>query len=258
MSDDYKSYAALFRAKAAAEDMDDYNHAVSGADVGRILKHGAASGDIDPVTGKKRNSSQDAVQRTLDWLLQNDAVYAQAWQQTSHLLSDVANEADLLLVRLHNERNALTDQIDNAIDRAATLPDGRKVFRDKDGNVVDADGNQIENDFVEGIIWRGDEPTFEEYLALTDRLARLDNAIRDVQGIETELGDMRNDLEDQDAPPSQNELDDFKDRADEMRDRLQDIQSDVELRQTVKLGSVKKSGQLISPPAQQASCPKSI
>jgi hypothetical protein len=228
MREDYRSYAELFRAKATAEDVDDYNRAVSGADVGRILKHGAASGYVDPVTGKKRSSSQDAVQRTLDWLLQNDAVYAQSWHQTSQLLSDVANEADLLLTRLLNERDALSDQIDNAVDRAATLPDGRKVFRDKDGNAVDADGNRIEDDLAAGIIWRGDEPTFEEYIALTDRLTRLENAIRDVHGIETELGGMRNELEDQEAPPSQDELDSFQGRADDFRDRLNRIQDDLD------------------------------
>ena len=226
MSGDYQSYEELFRARAAAEDIDDYNNAISGADVGRILKHGA-SHDIDPITGKKRDGAKDAVQRTLDWLLQNDAAYARSWQQTSQLLTDVANEADLLLSKLLHEHDALADQIDSAVDRAAALPDGRKVFRDKDGNVVDADGNQIEDDLAASIIWRGDELTFEEYLGLKDRLSRLDDAILETQGIETELGGMSNDLSDQDAPPTPDELDDFKDHANGLRDRIQAIGQSV-------------------------------
>ncbi len=68
---DHTRYSQLFRAAAARDDRDDYNHAVSGADVGCIQRHGVRV-EIDPITGEKKGSAAQRAARTLDWLLAND------------------------------------------------------------------------------------------------------------------------------------------------------------------------------------------
>lgn len=119
-----------------------------------------------------------------------------------------------------------TAGIESMFDRAATLPDGRKTFRDQYGNVVDRDGNVIAEELADGIVWQGDEPTYEEYLAQRARIEKLQDARNELLGIEAELGGHQNDLTNNDEPPSPDRLDDIKDRADELRNRVSAIQSE--------------------------------
>ncbi len=80
--DDYKAHSRRMAAADAALDQDDYNNAVSGADVGRIQRH-AARQEIDPMTGEKKGSAAARHARTLQWLLENDVGYAAAHRATA-------------------------------------------------------------------------------------------------------------------------------------------------------------------------------
>ena len=225
--DSAKTYSEMFRVAAANQDVADYHDAIAGRDVGRIGKNFARS-DVDPQTGDKGKDRSGAVQRTLDWLLLNDADYALAHTAAMGALVDaeraVTDGLADILDRLADERASLA----HLADRAARLPDGTLVFRNADGDVVDADNNPIPDEFAAGIEWRGDEPSYEEYRDRKDRIEQLEQAERELRGIETELGDIRGELTNQQEPPTQERLGELEDRVDELRDCTQNVVQSLE------------------------------
>lgn len=225
-------YTDLFNARSLADqmrklDIDDLNHAIAGVDVGRMRKHIQQS-EIDPGTGRKTSASE-RLARTLQWLLLNDENYALAHKTAVTSVNDAMDAAAQALSDVRAALLQTTADIEDILNRAATLPNGRKVFRDENGNVVDQDGNAISSELAETIIWRGDEPTYEEYRAKMDSKDDLRLALNELLGIETELGGYQGELNDNDSPPTLDRLDDIKDRSDELRDRVDQIQEGLEL-----------------------------
>ncbi len=221
---DHVGYSEMFRAVAAQQDLDDYNNAVSGADVGRIQRHGARS-EIDPLTGEKKGSAAQRAARSLDWLLANDLVYVQAYESASREVSATFELASDILERLLREQTLVTDQITELTDSAATLSDGRKVFKDKDGLVRDADGEVIDDMLAAEIVWNGDEPSYEEFVALQDRADKLDAAINEVRGIGIGLGGLQGELADNETPPDVGRLKEIEQRGQELDKRLEEIEA---------------------------------
>lgn len=227
-SDDFNRISEVARVKAAAQDFDDLNHAIADRDVGRYRRH-IHDGGADTGTGGKRKSAAQRARETLEWLLLNDANYTQLYERAKSAVGKTAQTAqrvlDGILTKLADVRNAITD----VLDRAMELPDGRRVFRDKDGTVRDEDGAEIADALSAGIIWQGNEPTFEEYRDLMNREAALRDATDEVRGIQTDLGDLNNQLDDNENPFKPEGLEDVSDRAGELDERLKKIQSDLQL-----------------------------
>ena len=221
-SDDFQSYSELFRLKAAAQDFADLQDAIANRDVGRQRRH-IHDKDIEPVTGEKRKSGSSAVQRTLEWLLLNDASYAAAHKGAMIALTDaessVADGLAEIIEALSDQREALGEMEE----RAARLPDGTLVFRNADGEVVDADNNPIPDEQAAGIEWTGAEPTYEDYRSRLERIEALEHAERELRGIETELGDIRGELTDQQEPPTEDRVGELEDRATELRERAEQL-----------------------------------
>ena len=208
-------------------EIDDYKNAVASVDVGRMRKH-IPEAATDPITGKKETVAE-RVARTLQWLLLNDENYARAHKAAVTATNDAMDAAASALSNIKAALKQSTADIEDILNHAATLPDGRKVFRDGQGGVVDQDGNRIAQDIADGIIWRGDEPTYHEYRAEIDLADALKHAHDEVLGIEAELGGYQGDLKNNDRPPPPDALDDIKDRADELRERVDEIQEQLEL-----------------------------
>ncbi len=207
-----------------AEDRDDYNHATTGADVGRQRRH-IRDKDTDPLTGEKRKGGSSAVQRTLDWLLLNDASYSAAHQSAMLALTDaessVADGLTEIVEALAPARRTLEDMEE----RAARLPDGTLVFRNANGDVLTADGHLVPDEDAAGVEWRGDEPTYEDYREQRDRIEALEQAERELRGIETELGDIRGELTDQQEPPTEDRVGELEDWASQLSERAGSIRN---------------------------------
>lgn len=221
---DYVHYSEVFRRAASQQDLDDYNNAVSGADVGRIQRHGMRV-EIDPITGERKGSAAQRAAQTLDWLLANDLIYAHAYETAARQVNATLDRAGDILDRLLDERADVMDALAKTLENAATLPDGRKVFLDKNGVVRDADGNAIDAELAAGIVWKGNEPSYEDIAALKKRAESLDAAINDVRGIEAELGGLQGELSDNDAPATLERVEDIEKRGRELSDRLEKIEA---------------------------------
>lgn len=226
--DTSKNYSESFRVRAATENSDDLHHAIAGREVGRQRRH-IQGGDVDPITGEKRKSGSGAVHRTLEWLLLNDPNYARLYESAASAVGDAAQTAQHVLDQILTKTEAVQADLNDVLDRAMELPDGRKVFKDKDGNVRDENGAVIDDALAAGIIWQGDEPTYEDYRALMDRAADLQSAADDVRGIQTDLGDLDNRLNNNDEPLSPDDLKAVTDRAGALVDRLKQIESGLHI-----------------------------
>lgn len=216
----------MFRAVAAQQDIEDYNHSVSGADVGRIQRHGVGV-EVDPITGERKGSAAQRAAQTLDWLLANDLIYAQAYETATRQVNATFDRAGNILDQLLDERADVMDELAETLENAATLPDGRKVFLDKDGVVRDADGNAIDAELAAGIVWKDDEPSYEDIAALKKRAESLDATINDVRGIEAELGGLQGELSDNDAPATLERIEDIEKRGRDLNIKLDEIEADV-------------------------------
>ncbi len=214
--DEFETYSELFRVKAAAEDFDDQQHAIADRDVGRYRKH-IQNRDVDPVTGEKRSSVSERIRRTLDWLLLNDPEFARIHNTAMTALAGAEDATQValekILLTITGEQVALKDMES----RAARLEDGTLVFRNAKGEIVTADGNRVGDNLAAGIVWRGDEPTYEEYLAQLERVEDLRRDEAELRGIETELGDIRGALTDNEAPPSAEQVETLTDRIEELQ-----------------------------------------
>ncbi|MEM9128236.1 MAG: hypothetical protein AAGA97_00720 [Pseudomonadota bacterium] len=206
-------------------EVDDYNHAIANVDVGRMRKH-IPEAATDPITGKKETAAE-RVTRTLQWLLINDLNYALAHRAADTATNDAMDAAASALSDIKAALKQSTADIEDILNRAATLPDGRKVFRDGQGGVVDQDGNRIAQDIADGIIWRGDEPTYHEYRTEIDRADALRRANDEVLGIEAELGGFQGELSNEEHPATKERIGTITERSNSLRDRIAEIEASI-------------------------------
>lgn len=206
-------------------ELDDYNHAVADVDVGRMRKH-IPEAATDPVTGKKETVTE-RIARTLQWLLINDPNYARAHRAAITATNDAMDATARTISSIKAALEQNTTDVESILNRAASLPDGRKVFRDGKGGVVDQDGERVEQDIAEGIIWQGDEPTYDEYRAEVGRQSALKRTRDEVLGIEAELGGHQSELSDYENPVSKDRIETIIERSEELKERVRDIQREV-------------------------------
>ena len=224
-SDKFNEHAETLRERAEQADFDNLQHTIADVETGQQTKHGLKKDEIDPITGKKRNRLQEAVQRTLDWLLANDAAYRAAHTNLLDTVRAAQNDVQTTLEQVMGQLSAATQALDDLLDRAAQLPSGTKVFKDANGRVVDQNGDAIADDLAATIIWRGDEPTYDDYLAHKAHLDDLNKTADDLRGMDTDLGHIRNRATDNKSPLTKDQIDDATDKANAIRDRVKGIQN---------------------------------
>ena len=185
----------------------------------------------DPDTRRQRTAKKDADAKrqlsALQSLLASDPAYAALYNETFNKLRDAEAATEAALISAQAALGMAKEDVADTLDAASTLPDGTKVFRDANGDVFTEDGERVAGDDLETIVWREDSPSHEDYLgkrdAMSDAQTRID-ALRDYQT--NVLGDARNRLEDEDNPPSKDELEEIGKAVDQGMERL--VQKDAE------------------------------
>ena len=226
-SDTFNKHAELSRHLTEKLNRDDLNFAIAGVDVGRMRKHLPGS-EIDPLTGRKRDRVAEAMQRTLDWLLANDPAYAVAHTNLMNSLRDAQVEAERVLNQLYEQLFSGQDHLQSVLSNAARLPDGRAAFKYADGVVRDEDGHELDAVLAATIEWRANMPSGEEYDAAKERVQSIENAILEVQGIQTDLGDVYNRAMSEDNPLATTETVEAEaETVDRLRERLGEIEANI-------------------------------
>lgn len=204
-----------------ARNFHDLQNEIAGRNVGRIecfLPDGAKSADA---SGKaKQERAQDLTR--LQLALMSDPAYAALYRETTQALNDAQSRLDRLLEQVQREIEATHTALEDMRNRAARLEDGTHVYRDKNGAVHSEDGQIIDDARAEGIVWRGDEPTYESMQDARERAERLQDIEHDIRSGQAEIGDMQSGMENEDDPKSAEELEGFKKRADEIVEGAED------------------------------------
>lgn len=205
----------LEAAREAGAELDQFSAELSGTLSGYRAKH-LPEGHASNSAHRERQAEKARAQmNALDALLASDPAYAALYNETFDKLRDAERGTEAAMARALETLERTGRELANTLDKANTLPDGRKVFRDPaTGNVYDQNGNAVIGDDLDAVVWRDDAPTWEEYRdkrrSDADARERLDVLRR----FQDRLGGYRNRMEDRDNPPS--------------ADELQKIQSDLE------------------------------
>lgn len=218
---DFQQSIDDMNARSDAQRHDDYNNEMAGRDVGRIarfLPETAATG----TAGDKRKAEREQAMNRLQLLLLNDPAYAAQYRETQEALQSAQTRLDAMMdqvqVLLAEAHTALQD----TLDRAARLEDGRRVFRDKNGNVTFEDGTDVDEVLAASVVWRGDEPTLKEVNARKSRVSGLDELILDIQTGQAWIGDIQIRMQDESDPVTTDEMVGFKEEVETVVSDLDD------------------------------------
>ncbi len=198
-----------------AQDFDDLQNEMAGRDVGRISRFLNADAR-DAKSDDKRRSERETALTNLQIMMMNDPAYAALYRDTARTLHETQTFLDQSLEQVQAAKLETQAAMADALDKAARLPDGTQVFKDREGQVRQTDGSIVLDALVASIVWNGTEPTFEEMRTNKNRADGLDELESDILAGQVEIGAMQGRMDDQENPVSAEELDRFKDRAQEI------------------------------------------
>lgn len=191
------------------EDRTDLANEMAGRDVGRIerfLPEGAS-----PRANKKRKERERERLSRLLQLLQSDPEYAALYEDTMSRLRDAENATAQALTQATKELHTANDELSNTMDRANRLSDGTRVFKDLEGRIRNKNGDLIDGEVLDQIVWRDDAPTYEEFLAKKKAAEQAQHNVDAILRYQVDvLGNARQRLTDEDNPPTKGELKDIQ------------------------------------------------
>ena len=149
-----------------AQDFDDLQNEMAGREVGRIERFLPGTAQGTRATERKRAERAEALTRLQ--LLMANRDYAEQYQMTFEHLNNAQDRLTALLERVRQEIELTELSLDEKRSRAARLEDGTRLYRDKDGNVRTEGGDVISAELAAGVIWNGDEPSYESMCSIPD------------------------------------------------------------------------------------------
>ena len=227
-SDSFNRHSDGLQIARQQEDFDNLQHSLSGVETGQQARHGLVRDDIDPLTGKsKKEALEDAIRRTLEQLLADDEQYRIAHESLMDSLHQAAEVTQSALERVVSQLGDAYASMNELLSGAVKLPSGERVFKHEDGSVRNEDGEVIPAEIAASIEWTGNEPSYSDYQNAKNRIAELENAERELRGIETEIGGIRGDATNNDNPLTKDGLGSAQDKANALRERAEEIQRNV-------------------------------
>ncbi|TYC64482.1 hypothetical protein FMN50_00450 [Rhodobacterales bacterium] len=206
-------------------DFEDAQREAAGIEIGRIPRF-LSSDAREAIAERSGNRASRSSLSALDILLLNDPEYAQIHQAA--LDENRAAQAAVtdLQDRIAQVMGKLDTKIEETLDQAVTLPDGRKAFMNENGEVYTADGELVDPAITEGYDWES-RPTHETYLSLTQDRARLDELRNESQRHSLRLGEILDALEDEDDPATKDEIHSLRREQDGISERAQELDGEV-------------------------------
>ena len=212
----------------AREDFGDLQHEMAG----RVTFKNARF--MDPHERSRRagkNGEHQAYLSRLHHMMMSTA-YRAAYTETMSALSGAENTVYEALLEAAEQIQAAQNDLVAALGGAPTLPDGTKVFRAADGTVHTEDGQKVDPAVAATIEWDDSTPSWKDYQAKKKALEDAQAHHATLAGYDTELARIRERMEDEDNPPTHEEIDDYKKRIGEIESevsRTQDITAEIEV-----------------------------
>ena len=146
--------------KQQDENRRDYNHEISGQDVGRI-KRFLSEEAREYVESQKSVKSRDKLSY-LDIMLLTDPAFLELYTDVTEQIEKIDDAITKSLSSLEQRRIALEERMNDIQNNAYRLEDGTRVYRDKNGDVYTEDDEVLSNNEVSDIIWTSSHSTREE------------------------------------------------------------------------------------------------
>jgi hypothetical protein len=186
----------------------------------------------DPDRDRKDREHQT---RTLTWLLANNPAYARVHTQTFDALRNAEDAAAEALAKLEAAHAKAERGLQDMLDHAARLPDGRRVFKDQRGQVRDEHGARVSELEAASIQWRGDEPAWENFEDQRTYAGELSRGIDEMRGVQVDLGDIREEMADKDHPPSETRVGELRGQIEDLDRKTQENLSIIQKKEPVDL-----------------------
>lgn len=212
---DFQRETKLADGRRKGQLMDDFHNEMAGRDVGRIARFLPETADRRGANGMNKDKHAEALNR-LQLLLLNSPAYAALYRETEQALRGSQSRLEQLMERIEQMLAETKADLDTTLARAARLEDGRRVFKDKDGNVRFADGRAVDAILTASVVWKGDEPGLDEIRTKRERAERLTELQSDIAAGQAEIGTMQLRMQNEEEPVDEDEMKSMKDRAQEM------------------------------------------
>jgi hypothetical protein len=166
----------------------------------------------------ERRERVDPARREASWrewtsalllLLLTNPAYAALYEDVFAKLRAAEDAAERALSLEAEARDAAGRAVEDLRERAQRLPDGTVVFKDKDSAVWTEHGGRVSSGEAAALRWRGDEPSYEGFMAATDKAREAQAALDELRGVQVEIGGYRHELTDEDHPPSEERLEEI-------------------------------------------------
>ena len=199
MDKDFQQHEASRAAIERKQDTDDFNNEMSGRHTGRMQRFGFEK-EREQIRQRKEREDH---QRTI-------IINAAYMAKYNDLMNDLTHTENIL----HAALDEAAQDVSRLRKNAASLEDGTKVFKDKDGNVYDENGRKLSDAEASKLDWPDGATSWEDFKKAKERLERLDKDFYRLEFI-------RSRMEDKDNPPSQDDLDNWQKEVDAIRDNAE-------------------------------------
>lgn len=231
--DDFEDITAAQNSRARAEDARAHGDETAGRETGRQKRF--LPGEASPEARKKRERDANRQFATaLDRLLQ-DPVYRARYEAFGSFLTTARSRTDDLLDQAQTALGDIRGALDDMLNRANRLPDGRRVFRRADGSVIDENGEPVSDEDAASVVWKDGAPTAEDYLEARRKEQEAVAHLHELQQLQAELGGISDRYDDPDNPLSIEEMDHYEN---EIEEHLADVSNPADWKPSAEPPSV--------------------
>ena len=204
-------------------DLAEMQNEIGGRGHSRIRRFLPEDHESNPEAQAKRKQKERAYRSALRALLKNDAAYRALYEETFDKLRTHEAATERALDQAREDLAEAKDALDEMRENASTLQDGTRVYRSEDGSFYSEDGTLITGEALESIEWREGASSYEDYLAQKKATADAEGRMNDLLVYQADvLGDIRNRMEDEDNPPSKEDMEMFQEKMEHaMRNRAE-------------------------------------
>ena len=204
------------------QDLDDLNHELAGVEVGRIKRFLSPEAREIIQGERKDKKGLDPLELAL---LSLD--YTQAFEAAERDIREAQQKAGNFLDKADQAIEKLQQEIDDTLAQAVTLPNGKKAFMNKQGEVFTVDGERVDQAIVDGIDWTG-KPFLELREEQLRRMDKLQDIANEGSRLSLRLGELDNDLHDDDNRPDKDAVDAIQDEVDGITSQLDDLDRKID------------------------------
>lgn len=202
---DFNEISIVQKERERALALDDLHNEMAGREVGRISRFLSEDARETTASARRGGRSGEALS-ALDLALMTDPAYAELYDGTFNRLREAEAATERALMKAEEALADAMAALNTTLDRAATLEDGTRVFKDAQGNVWTERGQMVNEATAAGIEWKGHEPAHETFLIREQAAQEAQAHIHALHGYQVTLGEFRERLSGEDNPVTKAEL----------------------------------------------------